>query len=141
MADDEDKIFEWIAWLEIVPQKERDAAADLLMNHDLSSFEGNIAFGQAIMVAIVRGSISIAVGAELREWSKLTAGQIHAKNILDGTAKTSRVGRLREMSKTSRASNAPPPAALPDTDWDADEYAIDTIDAEEALPALVKFQK
>jgi hypothetical protein len=58
----------WTAWVERIPQEERETIANLVAGADLSTLNGIGRFSQAIMADIFRGTLSPVVAAAAKPW-------------------------------------------------------------------------
>ena len=62
---------EWTQWLNLVPQDKREAVAQELEKHRVTDYEGLIAFSQAMMINLLRGTIAPEISREIKSWTQL----------------------------------------------------------------------
>jgi len=57
--------------LNLVPQDKREAVAQELEKHRVTDYEGLIAFSQAMMINLLRGTIAPEISREIKSWTQL----------------------------------------------------------------------
>jgi|ETNvirnome_6_100_1030635.scaffolds.fasta_scaffold56822_2 hypothetical protein len=62
---------EWTQWLNLVPQDKREGVAKELEKHKVTDYEGLIAFSQAMMINLLRGTIAPEISREIKSWTQL----------------------------------------------------------------------
>jgi len=62
---------DYIAWLSLIPEVERNAVADLVSSVELKSAKDLVTLSQKMLSAVLRGTISPDISEEARKWAEL----------------------------------------------------------------------
>ena len=62
---------DWTQWLNLVPQDKREAVAQEMEKHNVTDYEGLIAFSQSMMINLLRGTIAPEISREIKGWTQL----------------------------------------------------------------------